>query len=128
MKKIIAIALILTTLLACDRKDTLFTKSINNTSSKTINFYFYGSFNPMTYGDTIIVNAGELKEIHFYKEENSNVGVQQPCSIYDDSIRVEVIGGGILNKDLTNEADWTFEKGVEDSQNCTFEITDADIL
>lgn len=128
MKKIVAIAFILATLVACDRKDTLFTKNINNTSSKTINFYFYGSYNPATYGDTVIVNAGEFKEIHFYKEENSNVGVQQRCSIYDDSIRVEVVGGGTLQKDLTNESDWNFERGVEDSQNCTFEITDADIL
>ena len=128
MRKIIAIALIFATLLACDKKGTLFTKSINNTSSKTIYFYFYGSFNPITYGDTVIVNAGELKEIHFYKEESSAVGVQQPCNIYNDSIRVEVIGGGTLHKDLTNETDWNFETGAEDSQNCTFKITDADIL
>jgi hypothetical protein len=128
MKKIIAIALIFATSLACVRKGTSFTKSINNTSTKTIHFYFYGSFNPMTYGDTVTVNPGELKEIHYYKEENSDVGVQQPCNIYDDSIRVEVVGGGTLNKDLTNEVDWSFETGTEDSQNCTFEITDADIL
>lgn len=128
MKKILALALIVTTLLACDRKDTLFTKNINNTSSKTINFYFYGIYNPVTYGDTVIVNAGEFKEIHFYKEENSNVGVQQPCEIYGDSIRVEVVGGGTLTKYLTKEADWNFERGAENSQICTFEITDADIL
>ena len=128
MKKIIAIALIFATSLACVRKGTSFSKRINNTSSKTINFYFYGSFNPMTYGDTVTVNPGELKEIHYYKEENSDVGVQQPCKIYDDSIRVEIIGGGTLNKDLTNEADWNFANGAEDSQDCTFEITDADIL
>lgn len=128
MRKIIAIALIFATLLACGKKGTSFTKSINNTSAKTINFYFYGSFNPLTYGGTVIVNAGELKEIHYYKEENSDVGIQQPCNIYDDSIRVEIVGGGTLNKDLTNEADWDFETGAEDSQNCTFKITDADIL
>lgn len=128
MQKILILALLFTTIIACDRKDTLFTKNINNTSSKTINFYFYGSFNPMTYGDTVTVTPGELKEIHFYKEENSNVGVQQRCSIYDDSIRVEVIGGGTLTKDLTEESDWIFEKGAENSQNCIFKITDADIL
>lgn len=82
----------------------------------------------MTYGDTVTVNPGELKEIHYYKEENSDVGVQQPCKIYDDSIRVEIIGGGTLNKDLTNEAHWDFETGAEESQNCIFKITDADIL
>ncbi len=128
MKKILAFSLILATLLACDRNDTLFTKNIDNTSSKTIHFYFYGPFNPMTYGDTVTVAAGEFKEIHFYKEENSNVDIRQGCSIYDDSIRVEIVGGGTLNKDLTNEADWDFEKGAENSQNCTFKITDADIL
>jgi hypothetical protein len=128
MKKIIAIALIAATLLACERKGTSFTKSINNTSTKTIHFYFYGIYNPVTYGDTVTVNPGELKEIHYYKEENSDVGVQQPCKIYDDSIRVEVVGGGTLNKDLTNEADWNFDNGAGDSQNCTFEITAADIL
>lgn len=128
MKKIIAIALIFATLLACDKKGTLFTKNINNTSSKTINFYFYGTFNPSTYGDTVVVNPGELKEIHFYNEESSTVGVQQPCNVYDDSIRVEVIGGGTLQKDLTNEADWDFQTGAENSQNCTFNITEADIL
>lgn len=128
MKKILALALIFASVLACDQKDTSFTKNINNTSSKTINFYFYGIYNPVTYGDTVIVNAGEFKEIHFYKEENSNVGVQQSCKVYGDSIRVEVVGGGTLTKDLTKEADWTFERGAENSQNCTFEITDADIL
>lgn len=128
MRKIIAIAFIFATLLACARKGTSFTKSINNTSSKTIHFYFYGPFNPMTYGDTVTVNPGELKEIHYYKEENSDVGVQQPCKVYDDSIRVEIVGGGTLNKDLTNEAHWDFETGAEESQNCIFKITDADIL
>lgn len=128
MQKILILALIFTATIACDRNDTLFTKNINNTSSKTINFYFYGSFNPMTYGDTVTVMPGEFKEIHFYKEENSNVGVQQRCDIYDDSIRVEVIGGGTLTKDLTEESDWRFEKGAENSQNCIFEITDTDIL
>ena len=128
MKKIIVIALMFATLFACTRKGTAFTKSINNTSSKTIHFYFYGSFNPMTYGDTVTVNPGELKEIHSYVEENRAVSVQQPCKIYDDSIRVEIIGGGVLNKSLINEADWEFETGTEDSQNCIFKITDADIL
>ena len=128
MRKIIALALIFATLLACDKKGTSFTKSIHNTSAKTINFYFYGAFNPSTYGDTVIVNAGELKVLHFYKDENSDVGVQQSCKVYDDSIRVEIVGGGTLNKALTNEADWDFETGLENSQNCTFKITDSDIL
>lgn len=114
-------------LVACEKKDTVFIKNIDNKSSKTIHFYLYGNINPPTYGDTITVNAGELKEINYYTEENSVVGVQQPCHIYNDSIRVEVVGGGILQKKLTQDADWTFSTQNSNEQVCTFEITDADI-
>lgn len=113
---------------ACSKKDTVYTKKIHNKSSKTIHFYLYGQYNPATYGDTITVNAGELKEIHSYVEENSAVGIQQPCNIYNDSVRVEVVGGGTLNKKLTIDADWMFSSSAANDQTCTFEITDADIL
>lgn len=126
--KLLIASLLIVAFWACGKKDTVYTKKIHNKSSKTINFYFYGNYNPVTYGDTVIVNAGELKEIHSYVEENSAVGIQQPCNIYDDSVRVEIIGGGALNKKLTKDADWTFSSSASNDQTCTFEITDADIL
>lgn len=114
---------------ACEKKDTVFIKRINNTSSKDITFYLYGNFNPVTYGDTVMVAAGELKEIFSFTEENSSVSIAQNCRLVDDSIRVEITGGGMLAKKLTKESDWTNENDVSgNTQTCTFEITDADIL
>ncbi|BDS12920.1 hypothetical protein [Aureispira anguillae] len=126
--KFISSILLIAAFFACEKKDTVYTKNIHNKSAKTIHFYLYGNFNPQTYGDTITVNAGELKEIHSYTEENSAVGVQQPCRIYDDSIRVVVDGGGTLQKKLTHDNDWIFSSNNSTVQTCTFEITDADIL
>jgi len=129
-KFLIAIAVIFAiAFVACEKKDTVFIKRINNTSSKDVTFYLYGNFNPVTYGDTIMVAAGELKEILSFTEENSSVSTPLNCALVNDSIRVEITGGGMLNKKLTQESDWVLDNDVAgNTQTCTFEITDADIL
>jgi len=127
IRLIIALVLI-TTFASCKEKDTIFTKNINNSSSKSITFYFYGNYNPATYGDSITVDAGVQKEISYHKEENSVVEIQQPCYIYNDSVRVVITGGGTLNKRLQEENGWSYSTDVDGNQICTFDITDADIL
>lgn len=112
---------------ACQSKDTGFIKKIHNQSSKPIHFYFYGNYNPVSFGDSVLVAAGELKEILYYSESGSSVGTQQACRVYNDSIRVVVIGGGVLQKRLQEEVGWSYRLDNY-NQICTFEITDADIL
>lgn len=125
--RLLPILLFILFLGACNKKDTVFIKKINNKSSKNITFYFYGNFNPQTYGDSVIVTAGQLKEIYSYSEENSSVSANQACRVYNDSIRTVIVGGGTLNKHLQEESGWTQET-IDVKQICTFEITDADIL
>ena len=126
--RLLAFFLIAAAFFACKKKDTVFTKTINNTSAKNLTFYFYGNFNPSTYGDSVMVNAGEAKVLISYSEENSTVATSQACRIYDDSVRVVVTGGGTLNKRLQDESDWTQSTDSEGNQTCTFEVTSADIL
>lgn len=112
---------------SCEPKDTLYTKNIDNQTNREISFYLYGNFNPATYGDTIIVAPNEVKEIYVLQDENSNVTIQQPCNLSDDSIRVEISGGGILTKRMQDDNDWTFYSTSPNNQICSFVITDADI-
>lgn len=112
---------------SCSTKDTVFFKKIYNKSSKDITFYFHGGFNPQTYGDSIFVAAGQLKEIYTYTEENSSVSAPQACRIYNDSVTVVISGGGVLNKRLQDESGWA-QTSEEVNQICTFWITDSDIL
>ncbi len=112
---------------ACREKDTVFIKKIDNSSAKSIIFYFHGDINKASYGDSVLVSAGELKELSYHREENSTVSTQQPCVVYDDSIQVVITGGGTLNKQLTVESSWTYSAAANGNQTCTFEITDADI-
>jgi len=108
-------------------KETIFKKNIHNNSSQNIHFYFFGNHNPNLFGDTVIVMAGEEKEIYTYFEENSSVATPQPCELYNDSIQIVVDGGGRLTKSLFDQADWDYTETDKGDQSCTFIITDADI-
>ncbi len=116
-------------MLACEKKETVFVKTIDNQSNKEIAFYFHGYYNPNIYGDTVIIAAQQSQIIYKFYEENSSTPIAQPCEIYqdaNDSVRVEVIGGGRLIKSLHQRDNWTILKS-DNEQVCTFLITDADI-
>lgn len=114
-------------LAACSSKETVFFKKIDNQSSKDITFYFYGNYNPLTYGDSVFVAAGQVKEIYSYSEESSSVTNQQACRVYKDSVLAVVAGGNKLNKRLQDENSW-IQTSEDVNQICTFLITDTDIF
>lgn len=115
--------------IGCDNKQTTFIKKIQNNSSKKCTFYFFGNNNPALYGDTVIVDAGSSEQIYSYIEENSSINAPQSCAIYtdmNDTIGVEIMGGGILLKSFYDNDDWDYNE-INYEQICTFVITDNDI-
>ena len=114
---------------ACSGESTIYRKSIQNDTGRTITLYFLGENNSVLYEDTVVVGANITEEIYFLKDEKSSVSVVQPCAVYaddTDTVLVEVTGGGNLIKSLHNNDDWMVEK-IGGEQTCTFVITDADI-
>ncbi|MGH1336781.1 MAG: hypothetical protein ACRBFS_11700 [Aureispira sp.] len=111
---------------ACEKQGTVYIKRIDNQTTDTLNFYFFGLYNTATYGDTLIVLPNENKSILYFAEEGGLVYGSQGCTVVNDSIAIEIDGGRVLLKDLRKEDDWDYTE-VGSEQICTFEVTPSDI-
>lgn len=111
---------------ACKKQGSIYIKRIDNQTTDTLNFYFFGVYNRGTYGDTLIVAPNENKSILYFAEEGGIIYSQQNCVVVDDSIQVYLTRGRTLSKDLRKEEDWDYTE-IGSEQICTFTVTPSDI-
>jgi len=121
------ISLVLLTHISCYKQSVVYVKRIHNQSQQTLHFYFRGLPGTLTYGDTVVVYPGEVKDILRYKEANRYRRRTPPCHIHKASVESRVIGGGQLAKQLTRDIDWSFTRRAN-NQICTFVVNNEDIL
>ncbi len=127
-RPLLFLILLVALLSACEKRSSIYIKRIENQTNKTISFYFLGSYNSQTYGDTVTVMPNEDKEILYFAEDNSLVYGAQGCVVVNSRIDIEIDSSRQLRllKDLRKEDDWDFEE-IGSEQICSFIITDADI-
>lgn len=121
------VTLFVSTHVACYKQSVIYIKRIDNQSQQTLYFYFKGLSNTLTYGDTVVVYPGEVKDIWRYKVENRFQRTTLPCHIHKGEVKSHVLGGGELTKQLNRAIDWSFVRRAN-NQICTFVINNEDIL
>jgi hypothetical protein len=106
---------------------TTFIKTIDNRSSETIVitlFTAYGS----NIADTI--RANESKEIYWDDQMGRFVDDSYCCTEVIDSVEITITNNKTLIKDIMDSGNWIrkSEGGRNSMENCSFIITDTDLL
>jgi hypothetical protein len=110
--------------------ETNYETFIRNNTEKDIKILLYN--NGFQRGDTLRVGPNSSKLVS--RGNSSNADEEEPdCAERIDSAFVEIVGGGVLEKDISKSSNWEVKTDQTQSiprkfdHECTFTINDSDI-
>lgn len=118
-------------MLASCSGETSYESFIENNSDREINVLLYNNGFPR--GDTLRLTPNSTKSIS--RGSSSQAEEEEPdCAERIDSAFVEISGGGILQKDISDGSNWDVETDQTQTiprkfdHECTFTIRNSDIV